>query len=323
MIRESLDPGSKHFSIFLTKACGNPNWAALYRSNTNGSTSHMNPTSMSDRKMHVMISKTGNSFQVYAKPIGSASWIDAGVAQTIDFSSNSFFVGVAVTAHDTSQTATLKGSEFKVHSAVVRKILVKHDLRADYPLSIGELQVYDSAGVNRALSKPTSTSSSCCGNAYPASNGVNGNLHDFTHTENGNGMYCEKLLLLFGSHDKLNSCVTLFFLEWWQVDLQTDIDVKNVVLHNRVDCCRERLSGVLVSLLDKNDGVIGSYRIGDASATDMFDIDISSFTSATSLNPSDNINVWYETLSKDKSLRQNTHGYATKLCESKGEILLV
>ena len=49
------------------------------------------------------------------------------------------------------------------------------------------------------------------------------------------------------------------------VDMQMYILVSKVVIKNRLDCCKSRLSNTTVSLLDKDDNVVGTYRIGDAS----------------------------------------------------------
>ena len=49
------------------------------------------------------------------------------------------------------------------------------------------------------------------------------------------------------------------------VDMQMDILVSKVVIKNRHNCCKDRLSSTTVSLLDKDDNVVGTYRIGDAS----------------------------------------------------------
>eukprot|EP00956_Cyclotella_meneghiniana_P040824 scaffold206303_cov36-Cyclotella_meneghiniana.AAC.2 len=44
-----------------------------------------------------------------------------------------------------------------------------------------------------------------------------------------------------------------------------DILVSKVVIKNRQDCCKSRLSNTTVSLLDTDDNVVGTYRIEDAS----------------------------------------------------------
>lgn len=53
---------------------------------------------------------------------------------------------------------------------------------------------------------------------------------------------------------------------WWEVDLGEDYMVKYVHLYNRIDCCSDRLSGAVVSLIDK-DGlyITNSVFTGDMS----------------------------------------------------------
>ena len=60
--------------------------------------------------------------------------------------------------------------------------------------------------------------------------------------------------------------------------MEEDISVTEVVIYNRQDnCCEERLSGATVSLLDSNDNVIGTYRIGDTSSISMINISATDF----------------------------------------------
>ena len=70
---------------------------------------------------------------------------------------------------------------------LVRKVRVQLDGRNF--LHMREVEVYDTSGVNRALNKPA-TQSSTFAVGDPASTAVNGNLNDFSHTleEAGNTM---------------------------------------------------------------------------------------------------------------------------------------
>ena len=61
--------------------------------------------------------------------------------------------------------------------------------------------------------------------------------------------------------------------------MEEDISVSKVIIYNRQNSkFYKRLSYTTVSLLDDNDDVIGTYRIGDASSDDKIEIDISDFT---------------------------------------------
>ena len=56
------------------------------------------------------------------------------------------------------------------------------------------------------------------------------------------------------------------------VDMQMDILVSKLVIKNRHDCCKDKLSSTTVSLLDEDDKVVRTYRIGDASNLDRIEI---------------------------------------------------
>lgn len=50
---------------------------------------------------------------------------------------------------------------------------------------------------------------------------------------------------------------------WWEVDLLQAVDVKKVIVYNRADCCFERLSNSIVSLLNQERSTLKTYAIGD------------------------------------------------------------
>eukprot|EP00956_Cyclotella_meneghiniana_P000923 scaffold1095_cov36-Cyclotella_meneghiniana.AAC.1 len=71
----------------------------------------------------------------------------------------------------------------------------------------------------------------------------------------------------------LTFCLSLSFEgAWWMVDMQMDISVSKLVIKNRHDCCKDRISSATVSLLDEDDNVVRAYRIGDTSNLDMIEI---------------------------------------------------
>ena len=61
------------------------------------------------------------------------------------------------------------------------------------------------------------------------------------------------------------------------VDMMSDILVSKVVIKNRHDCCKFRLSSTTVSLLDNHDNVVGTYRIVDGAGRSTIDIEIKDF----------------------------------------------
>ena len=69
---------------------------------------------------------------------------------------------------------------------------VRVQLEGTNALHMSEVQVYDTSGVNRALNKPATQSSTATGHSWgpdPASKAVNGALNDFSHTNEDAGKY--------------------------------------------------------------------------------------------------------------------------------------
>ena len=112
MFRDSVAGNSQHYSLFMTQD-GNV-MANQWRECTNcGSSSNKSPT-IKDRSGWIKITNTGNVFEAFFKRVGTTEWIKHGSTKTIDFSSDHFYVGVAVTAHDRTKTATLRGSDLSI-----------------------------------------------------------------------------------------------------------------------------------------------------------------------------------------------------------------
>jgi hypothetical protein len=112
MIRDTLDPGSMHYSLFMTKE-GN-SLQNLYRGCTGCSSGGSQDPSVKDRSVWLKIVKIGNVFEAFFKRIGDTEWAKIGVPKTIDFSSASFYVGIAVTSHDSQKLAELRGNDIIV-----------------------------------------------------------------------------------------------------------------------------------------------------------------------------------------------------------------
>jgi hypothetical protein len=81
----------------------------------------------------------------------------------------------------------LRTSNDVTGSALVHKIRVQ--LEGKNNLHMREVEVFDTSGVNRALNKPATQSSTYY--YYPASKAVNGDRNDYSHTNNDAGMYHE------------------------------------------------------------------------------------------------------------------------------------
>lgn len=83
-------------------------------------------------------------------------------------------------------------------------------------LHLGEIDAIETyTEVNVARTGTASQSSSSHPGGFPASNVINGNYHDFNHTNVGVG-------------------------EWVKIELEGEKDLDMLTLHNRLDCCGER-----------------------------------------------------------------------------------
>jgi hypothetical protein len=69
---------------------------------------------------------------------------------------------------------------------------------------------------------------------------------------------------------------------WWEVDLGEGVAVSKVVIYNRTNCCSDRLSNSVVSLINYQGNTLKTYRIGIATNVPVFDI---SFTQAPTFKP--------------------------------------
>ena len=112
MIRDTLKTNSMHYSLFMTM---NGNYLAnQYRACTNCNSGHSNYPRVQDRNVWLKITKIGNVFEAFFKRIDDTEWTKIGVTKTINFSSSSFYVGIAVTSHENWRTAELRGSDIVV-----------------------------------------------------------------------------------------------------------------------------------------------------------------------------------------------------------------
>ena len=110
MIRKYQGAKSEHFSLFVTGDNGLYNqWRSAYA----GTTDRHEPLSgVQNSSIWLKITKTGNKFQAYYKTSTGANWLTVGSSRTIDFGSDSFYYGIAVTSHDISKTAKITSSNW-------------------------------------------------------------------------------------------------------------------------------------------------------------------------------------------------------------------
>lgn len=116
MIRNSLEPNSAHFSIFVTGSSG---LYTQYRT-CNGcvTTSDASCSTVTDTNIWLRVIKSGNTFVSYYKRIEDVSWIQCTTVE-ITFSDPNY-VGIAVTSHDNTKTGVLEVSNFSAGNIASR-----------------------------------------------------------------------------------------------------------------------------------------------------------------------------------------------------------
>ncbi|KAJ3117947.1 hypothetical protein HK098_006076, partial [Nowakowskiella sp. JEL0407] len=132
-------------------------------------------------------------------------------------SPHSFYFGIS------PQSCDARTSAFPVAARYVRV-----ELREAQFLHFLELEVFNAAGTNIAMGKKA-TSKSTLG-SYFASNAVDGNKQTFAHTLNDN--------------------------PWWEVDLGSLQTISGIRIHNRVDCCSDRIANGVLILLNQIRGSV-------------------------------------------------------------------
>ncbi|HLU48098.1 MAG TPA: discoidin domain-containing protein, partial [Planctomycetota bacterium] len=93
-------------------------------------------------------------------------------------------------------------------------------------ICVEEIQVSAPAGANKALLRPSRQSSDFNAGLI-AARGNDGDLSTFTATASADDD------------------------PFWEVDLLEDVDIRSIVIHNRVDCCQSRLRDITVSIRDR------------------------------------------------------------------------
>ena len=154
-----------------------------------------------------------------------------------------------LTATSTATSAVTKVKYIRVSLSGSNKVI-----------HLSEVQVFAmvngvETNVALASSGATATQSSTYPNSIPfsASNAINGQhsgtIWDITHTNFENN-------------------------PWWEVKLTDSYDVTRIVIWNRLDCCLEKLSGAVSSLLDANRNVVEEYALGDTTGKRKFEFDL-------------------------------------------------
>lgn len=131
-------------------------------------------------------------------------------------------------------------------------------------LNLLEIEVFNESGLNKAL----------------ASSGATARM---SSTYRWSEKLCHASLLIDGTVSG-SACDGLAHSEhqkdpWIMIDLGTAVDIGQVKIYNRVDCCQDRLSGATVSLLDVNSKLIRQIEnIGDTVGQNVIELNKSDFT---------------------------------------------
>jgi hypothetical protein len=135
---------------------------------------------------------------------------------------------------------------------------VKIQLTTTNSLQLTEVQVFDEAGVNRALNRPATMSCTYVDDNGPYHSNPGDALDGITTGEN-----------MFHTCDQFGA--------WWEVDLGAAlVNVKKVVIYNRQDCpaCFGRLSNAKVLLIDNSGVVFNSKNLGNMEGVGLLNLDI-------------------------------------------------
>ena len=122
MIRDTLATNSMHYSLFMTGGAG---LAQMWRGCTNCGMGNSQTASIKDSSLWLRVQKVGNVFTASYKKVGGTEWVAFGSTQTMAFTGDSFYVGIANTSHDNAKIGVLKGTNFEVVEttpAPVRKL---------------------------------------------------------------------------------------------------------------------------------------------------------------------------------------------------------
>merc|ERR1711933_571203 len=110
MIRDTLDDNAAHFSLLVT---GSNRLGAFWRRAKGQHSSHWGG-GKNDKPVWLKVVKVGNQFSAYYSYDGGDSYTLLKGPETVDFVSDTFEVGIAVTSHENDRVATLTGNDLVV-----------------------------------------------------------------------------------------------------------------------------------------------------------------------------------------------------------------
>ena len=134
MLRNSLQPDAQFYSLMTTCVGSFCNLVTTLCRVSAGSSS-INTVSRvgwtSSVGMWFRILKAGNSFKAFMSDDNESTWIDLARggfdSSTIDFDSDSFHVGIAVSSGQGNTSSTLRASDFFVYGEDKKSLLAQDD----------------------------------------------------------------------------------------------------------------------------------------------------------------------------------------------------
>lgn len=121
MFRETLDAGSKHYSLYITGSNGISN---QWRGCTNCNSGNAHNGGLNTKPVWIQVTKVGTLFSTAYKYEQGADWMPLW-SQSIAWTADDFYVGIAVTSHVNSQLATLHANQFNIEQIVPARNLRK------------------------------------------------------------------------------------------------------------------------------------------------------------------------------------------------------
>ena len=110
MIRKYLSLQSPYFSVLVT---GSNKLRVQWRSSDKGTTHKAEAAIVQNSNIWLKITKSGDSFEAYYKINANDSWAIIGSSQTINFGSDPFSYGIAVSSNNIYKTAKLEASNWR------------------------------------------------------------------------------------------------------------------------------------------------------------------------------------------------------------------
>jgi hypothetical protein len=150
MIRENLDAGSRHASVFLTPSNG---VAFQSRDTTNGTSISTNVTGVAT-PYWVKLARSGDQLTAFSSPDG-ASWTQVGTTRIIGMQP-SIYVGVAATSHDNTRLGSATFTNFQLQAPPALFVVGNTTLNSGDAAALKRLQTLGYSVTVKAATAATS-----------------------------------------------------------------------------------------------------------------------------------------------------------------------